>query len=297
MSAGGNPTSYNNQIELQYPINGLNPILPAYPYEDHCERLFPTFNATGTYSLGSTIVNDVWSVGGNATEDLTWSVGVSQTFNTTANATTTATYGWLGAPPGINLAAYNLPYSGCAFFMGGLQNNTVQRGQTDNGSYAQSSNLLKFTLSLMTSEKFHTNSDFRPGDCSATFSSACAQALINQTQELALQIVNADTTESGSSTTPLLPQVCLQIEQGLSAKGAVPSACSQFVGKNMTWSEGQLSEINMQFVYTGTSSPFPQSSQTKLPRLFDFHINAQKKSPAPIPRSQRPVQRTPPLTT
>lgn len=106
--------------------------------------------------------------------------------------------------------------------MGGLTNNLIRRGQSDSG------------------------------DCSATFSSACAIAIVNKTQDLALQIATADTSESQASTTPLLPEICLQIVQGLTAKGAVPSECSRFVGKNMTWSEGALSEINMQFVYTGT---------------------------------------------
>lgn len=168
--------SFENQIELQYPIDGLSPILPAYPYEDNCSRFFPTFNATGTYSLGPTIVNEDWSVGGNATEDLTWTVAVSQFYNTTVNQTGTLTWGWLSQPPGINLAALNLPYSGCAFFMGGLQDNLIRRGQTDNG------------------------------DCSATFNSDCAMAIINQTQELALQIVNADISQSASTTASLVSQ-------------------------------------------------------------------------------------------
>ena len=96
-------TSFENSIELQYPIAGLGVILPDYPYEDNCSRFWsnPNFNATGTYSLGHTIVNDEWSVGGNATENLTWTVAVGQYWNDTVNGTGTQTMGWLSQPPGM----------------------------------------------------------------------------------------------------------------------------------------------------------------------------------------------------
>ena len=93
-------TTYENQIELQYPINGLG-ANPTYALTGNCSTAFESFNATGTYPLGSSFVNDVWSVGGNATEPLSWTVAVSQTFNTTVNATNTNSWGWLGTPPGM----------------------------------------------------------------------------------------------------------------------------------------------------------------------------------------------------
>ena len=89
--------NYNNG----YPGSGLN----AYS-GNTTEGCIPTYtnfiNATGIYPIGTSFVNGEWKVGGNATEDLTWTSAISgNVINGSID-----TWEWLGSPPGKNSVLY-----------------------------------------------------------------------------------------------------------------------------------------------------------------------------------------------
>jgi len=78
-----------------YPYDSPNPVAPDQLPSD-CPATYNSANASGTYSLGASFANGDFVAGGNAIEDLTWTITVAQ--NTSSGEI--ETYSWLGTPPG-----------------------------------------------------------------------------------------------------------------------------------------------------------------------------------------------------
>ena len=124
---------------------------------------------------------------------------------------------------GIDLRVGNLAYSGCAFFIGGFSYNLINRGQNDNGS------------------------------CTSMCWESCVDALIHQAANTAFGLTENYTEQN--LTAGSLPAVCSGIEAGMTAVGAVPGACAEFVSDSMTWSYGTLPREDVSFVYSSITGP------------------------------------------
>ena len=135
----------------------------------------------------------------------------------------------------------NLPFSGCAFFMGGLPENLIRRAQTDNGN------------------------------CSKMLDDDGITALQGQLETIAFGYTRTWTDNSpapSNLTAGSLPRVCNDIQNDFTNDGAVPAACANFVGPSLTWWDGTYS--NVTFAYNGKGCPPLASYQTQLNKEIEL---------------------------
>ncbi|KAF4625840.1 hypothetical protein G7Y89_g12322 [Cudoniella acicularis] len=172
-----------------------------------CAAIFTSANATTTYNaevgglVGSPQVN------GSATQPgddpfLSWTIQVAQSYDTSSQTSNVTSSLFLGTPSWTDLRTTSSPYSGCAFYFNGLPANMILRGQNDTG------------------------------DCHSLFSADCVSALTTQAANAGYYLTRSQTN---NLTDGILPSICSRVLNVLTAEGAVPSACSEFVGSDMTW--------------------------------------------------------------
>ena len=178
----------------------------------NCTSWWENANATGTFGFISLYANDgspddltTNATHNTSSQNITWSM----TVNSPGHPEEAAYYNayqtdfWLGTPPGVNFDNGSNPYSACAFQFGALPENTLRRGQKDDGS------------------------------CEQTFSKDCVLALTDKAALIA-QYLTSDYTPGPYSnlTPPVLGGICGIIQAGLGqanvAGNAFPSACRPY---------------------------------------------------------------------
>ena len=152
--------------------------------------IFNNANATGTVSLD---LNDYTYDAGdnpNLTFSMTFSTGSGIGDDNISFPIVNTTL-WVGQPPGIDLYSGSNGYSACGFVFTNLPVNTIERGQSDDGS------------------------------CHQTFSPACVETLTQQVADFALYQTSSFTGGPFSNLTPpVLSYVC----------GNIQSAIGQYTG-------------------------------------------------------------------